>query len=375
MRNVNLFSLVLLAFFLSSALFGCSSATTAISSATTAISSAMAPDTTEAPTDEPAAAAPAEKPPLLEDEDCDPSYSNTADFIPGGENTCEILLVSEVDDVKVSIVESRREANQVWSSRPTTHTLLRESCGTERIRLSKRYYPTQECTVNFSKGNRATLKLTEGDWLTYGWIRVDYYAGDLESVDVDGLSEPYTLQRGTHISEKVPLGDYQLTVKGEHKADRELLVEIWRENHMRAVVVESDAPGGLMKVLGAKGARLGNGYGELKVVTELDGIRFDLASKQQPGAGICLPVRNYSAMQLCANNAYALGPEKYEECLRATARPDYDQCESSRNQQAPNVYQLPAGDYVLKYRGQSLSFVIEAGKTQLILLGERATAL
>jgi hypothetical protein len=42
---------------------------------------------------------------------------------------------------------------------------------------------------------------------------------------------------------------------------------------------------------------------------------------------------------------------------------------------APNSYEIPAGDYQLLYRGMTLSFVIKASKTYIIMLGEKATLL
>jgi hypothetical protein len=156
------------------------------------------------------------------------------------------------------------------------------------VQLSKRYYPTQLCRLDFTRGNRATLRLTEDEWLKFGWVRVDYYSGDLGSVDIDGLSEPYTLLKGSHISERIPLGDHSLKIKGEHKEQSDVLLQIWKEDHIRAVIIDSVGPGNGIRTLTGDLRTLRNGYAELKVVTELDGVRFDMKSEQNPYMEACL---------------------------------------------------------------------------------------
>lgn len=342
-KKASLLLEILTLVFVCVAISACSSATSTIGS----ISAAISPEPEEESETE-AVEIPPEKPPVLEDEDCRFDYAYTADYNPESEISCEIIVVSEVDDVSVSFEESRRKYKQAWSSRPTTHTLVQESCNKERVRLSKRYYPTQFCSLDFSRGNRATLRLTESDWLKYGWIRVDYYSGDLDSVDVDGLSEPYTMLKGSHIAERIPLGDHNVKINGLHKEEEEVLVQIWKEDHMRAVVIDSADPGEGLRTLEGSFRTLKNGYGELKVVSELDGIRFDIKSKQHPDIQACLL-------------DYKTGV--YKDCVPMTKL------------MAPNTYSIPAGDYSLVYRGTTLPFVVEASETHIIMLGERATLL
>mgnify|MGYP006437482457 CR=1 FL=1 len=336
------------------AISACSTATSTISSIGSIGSAISATEQTEPEqkqvesSAEPAPPTPPEKPPILEDEDCQFEYTFTADYQSGGGTACEMIIISEVDDVIVSVEESRRRYEQLWSSRPTTHTLVREDCENERVRLSKRYYPTQQCSLDFNRGNRATLRLSASEWLKFGWVRVDYYSGDLDFVDVDGLSEPYTLLKGSHISERIPLGDHNLTISGMHKAERDVLVQIWKEDHMRAVVIDSVGPGNGIRTLTGEVRTLRNGYGELKVVTELDGVRFDIASEQNADMKACL--RNPTTGQL------------------------YD-CVPFTNLMAPNTYAIPAGDYKLYYRGKALEFVVEESEEYIIMLGEAATLL
>jgi hypothetical protein len=86
-------------------LAGCSSATSTINSIGAAISPASETEqtTTEDNT------IPPEKPPVLEDEDCQFAYTFTADYQPEGDTTCEVIIASEVNDVSVSFEESRRK--------------------------------------------------------------------------------------------------------------------------------------------------------------------------------------------------------------------------------------------------------------------------
>jgi hypothetical protein len=46
-----------------------------------------------------------------------------------------------------------------------------------------------------------------------------------------------------------------------------------------------------------------------------------------------------------------------------------------KNLMAPNTYSIHVRDYSLVYRDTTLPFVVQAPKTQIIMLGERATLL
>lgn len=175
-----------------------------------------------------------------------------------------------------------------------------------------------------------------------GYVRIDYLEGNASSIYVTGLSKAYTLQRGEFISDRMPLGEIAVVASaGSFKRSDEIKVCLDKPNQIVVLSFSAlDPDHGVVAIKGSLNSLI-NGYGSLKVVTDLDGITFGIESTL---------VENF---MLC--------PDENSAKLRSVERRINASCIIPKDLRAPSEFFLSAGEYVIKTKNKQDKITVLPG--------------
>lgn len=260
--------------------------------------------------------------------DCDLKVEQTRMLGAEEKKQCQLKIISEVEDVEVSQA-SRFSRKKYWESEKGEKLISLSDCDDAEILLSKKYYDQMKCSASFDNGDTAILELKAKDWLKFGYVRVDYLNGDSPFINVTGLPNTETVKRSASISQKVPLGEYEVKFTADHKVAKDDIAVVPQENHISFFEIDTLKPQSTA-ILEGRNITLPNGAGSLRILTEKDNVNFTLARKGRSAANI----------------AY----------------------KDKKNITAPTFLELPAGDYTLSYNGQSKALTIKNSEEIEVLL-------